>query len=129
MKKLLILAAFLISSFAVNAQTKTDSLQGNWKFKDVYESEKQNADLVAMVREMFADMKVELTTDKKYKFHLMEESETGTWSYDVPSKSLLLKAAKGDTQSLEILGITANLLHLSLAKGKSLTLERVAEKK
>jgi len=129
MKKLLILAAFLISSFAVNAQSKTDSLQGNWKFKDVYESEKQNADLVAMVREMFADMKMELTTDKKYKFHLMEESETGTWTYDAPSKSLLLKPAKGDTQSLEILGVTTNLIHLSLAKGKSLTLERVAEKK
>ena len=129
MKKLLILAAFLISSFAGNAQSKTDSLQGKWKFKDVYESEKQNADLVAMVREMFADMKMELAPDKKYTFLLMEEKEVDTWTYDAASKSLLLKPAKGDTQSLEILGVTANLLHLSLAKGKSLTLERVAEKK
>ena len=130
MKKLLILATFLlVSAFSVNAQTKTDSLQGNWKFKDVYESEKQNSDLVAMIREMFADMKVDFNADKKYKFHLMEETELGTWTYDIPSKSILLKSDKGIDQKLEVLGVTGNLLHVSLAKGKSFTLEKAAAKK
>ncbi|RZL46176.1 MAG: hypothetical protein EOP00_15775 [Pedobacter sp.] len=128
MKKLLIFAAFLISGFAVNAQNKTDSLLGNWKFKDIYEAEKQKPELVSMLREMFADMAVELTADNKYKFQLMGEKENGTWAFDKTSKNLNLKSSNGE-QKLKVINVTPSLLNLSIDEGKSFTLQRVVSKK
>lgn len=128
MKKLLFLSVFLfLATFSIKAQT-TDSLVGNWKFKDIYNAEKQNAEMVGMLRELFSDMKLELAVDKKYKFHLLEETGEGKWSFDSTTKIVTLKSSIGE-EKFEVINVSSNQLAISIAKGKSFILERVIAKK
>ena len=116
------LFAFLIFvATAANAQT-SDSLVGNWKFKDVYGAEKLDSAARAESKIIFGGIRIQLKPDNHYTAFLFKKEE-GTWTYDADSKDLVLTHDKGG-DSLRVIEVTAKHLIIEFEKGKGFVLEK-----
>ncbi len=111
----------IIFSVAVKAQS-SDQFIGNWKFKDVSSSDPLDSTQRAMLKQMFAEMVIDLKADKKYHAFLFGKEE-GTWKYDDAQKMLTLTSTKAENK-IPVLGITDKELTLELEKGQGLILEK-----
>ena len=122
--KLFFLASLLLST-ASFSQT-TDSLVGNWRCHDAGDGQQLDAASKARLQMAFGDLRMDLRADKTYTAVMFKE-ETGTWHYDEAGKQLVFTTDKVESK-MAVLAVTAELLTLELAKGKSLVFKKLPAK-
>lgn len=107
----------ILLSLTAKAQT-SDSLIGNWKFKDIYKSETLDSGKRANLRMMFGDFTLNLKFDNQYTAFFGGQ-EDGTWTYDPVLRQLILTNDKGEDK-INIIEITPGTVALELKRGKIL---------
>lgn len=124
MNKHTILTLFLfLASLSTQSQT-VDSISGNWKFKDMYESEKMDTATVSNLRKMFSEMTLNLKPDHLYEASLFSK-ENGNWEYFVESQILELRTGKARNNQIKVKSFTNNQLVLEVTKNNAFVMEKI----
>ncbi len=122
----LILASLLFAiTFNLNAQS--DKLVGKWKYKDVHEKEKIDAQGLQMLEMFFGEMTLYFDSKGNHKVFMMGKIEEGKYNLSDDGKTIQLLSNKGAGEEIELVEISDKELIIKMGSGDgAMILERVA---
>lgn len=122
----LILATLLFAiTFNLNAQS--DKLVGKWKYKDVHEKEKIDAQGLKMLEMFFSEMTLYFDDKGNHKVFMMGKTEEGKYTLSDDRKTIQLMSNKGAGEEIDLVEVSDNELIIKMGSGDgAMILERVA---
>lgn len=103
-----------------------EQIIGTWKYKEVYEKEKLDAESLKMVTMFFSDTRFQFMADGQFDALMMEKEGKGTWQLSEETKMITLSSAEEGEVMIEIITLSAAELVIKFGRG-AFILGRVEE--